>query len=145
MSNTNKKPNPLYILAFTLIAILIANSAYLSYKYSQFYYGGSLLSSFDCADDCDSVMMSQYALIFGVPVPFYGLLYFITIAVSFALLVKAKIQRKVFDLFLVSGCAFALYCLYLLKFALQLSCKFCMLSHCCLFAFTALYFIYLRK
>lgn len=161
-----KQVNSFYFLAYTLLSVMILNSIYLSYKYINFYYLGDMIKSFDCTDDCDSVMMSSYSLVFGIPVPVFGLLYFIALTLFFILLSNYKadsngfitklankiigsdtlqIQQKLFELMLLIGCLVALWFLYILYGELGMFCKFCMLSHSCLFLFTFVYFFLLKS
>jgi uncharacterized membrane protein len=70
------------------------NSSFLSYKYCKFYFGNKLLTNFDCSDGCDSVMMSSYSLIFGLPVPLYGLVYFLGLTLIFILHQKKILEQK---------------------------------------------------
>jgi uncharacterized membrane protein len=122
-------------LQYFLLLVMIINSSYLSYKYCKFYYGNKLLESFDCADGCDSVMMSSYSLIFGIPVPLYGLFYFLGLTILFTLHTKKNLSKRIVGLYLAPGLGFAIYCLYVLYFVLQLNCKFCLLSHGSLLVF----------
>lgn len=126
-------------LPYFFLVILIVNSAFLSYKYWNFYYGGGLLGVFDCQDDCDSVMMSKYARIFAVPVPIYGLLYFSILTYLYG----KHSGSRLFQAFLGLGLLAALSFVYILYFLLQMQCKFCLLSHLSLFAFAVS--DYLRK
>lgn len=121
------------------MTVMLINSSYLSYKYCKFYFGNKLLESFDCADGCDSVMMSSYSLMFGIPVPVYGLVYFLGLTVLLILHTKNSVPKKAVGLYLAPGLGFAGYCLYVLYFVLQLNCKFCLLSHGCLILFTILF------
>lgn len=167
MFNLDKKQaNSFYFLAYVLLAVMIINSLYLSYKYLNFYYGGGVLNSFDCTDDCDSVMMSNYSMFMGIPVPVYGLFYFIAITAFFVLLTNYKaegdnwlikfssilisadkygFQQKLFELLLLLGTGFALWFLYILYFVLEMVCKFCLLSHSSLILFTLIYFFLLKR
>lgn len=160
-----KQANSLYFLAYVLLVVLMLNSAYLSYKYINFYFFGDMVQSFDCTDDCDSVMMSSYSLLFGIPVPVFGLVYFGSLTAFFTLLTnyksgaenfltkladkiigvdKFKLQQKLFEFLLLTGCLVALWFLYVLYGELEMFCKFCMLSHTCLFLFTFVYFFLLK-
>ena len=160
-----KQANSFYFLAYLLLAVLVLNSLYLSYKYINFYYLGDMVKSFDCLDDCDSVMMSSYSLIYGIPVPVFGLFYFIALTLFFVLLTnyqsgannflerfankilgadKFHLQQKLFEFTLLTGCLVAFWFLYILYGELKMFCKFCMLSHVCLFLFTFVYFLLLK-
>lgn len=160
-----KQANSFYFLAYVLLSVLILNSVYLSYKYINFYYLGDMIQSFDCTDDCDSVMMSSYSLLFGIPVPVFGLIYFGALTLFFVLLTnyksgsdnfianvsnkilgsdKFQLQQKLFEFLLLTGCLVAFWFLYILYGELKMFCKFCMLSHTCLFLFTFVYFFLLK-
>lgn len=128
------------ILAYLLLLMMVLNSSFLSYKYINFYYGGGMLKAFDCTDGCDSVMMSQYAMFFGIPVPIYGLAYFILITLLF----HFKQNRFLIPILLL-GSAGAIGFLYILYFVLHMTCKFCLLSHILLFLFTILVIRSLRR
>ncbi len=132
------------IAAYSLLITLIINSAYLSYKYFNFYHSFNLLQSFDCKDDCDAVMMSPYAMFFGVPTPCYGLIYFTTLFVLFMILTKQPRLKLFFEIYLLIGCLSAFGLVYLLYYILHLSCQFCLLSHLTLLLFSILYCL-LRK
>lgn len=133
-----------YYLAYTLLLILIINSAYLSYKYFNFYYGGNLLDNLNCSDGCDSVMMSPYAMFAGIPVPAFGLAYFIILTIAFLLYSKSILDQKFFDLLIFAGVLAALAFLYILYFKLHMMCKFCLLSHIGTGLFAINYFTLIR-
>jgi uncharacterized membrane protein len=164
MPINEQQKNSLYFLAYLLLGILVLNSSYLSYKYINFFYGGNMLASLDCADDCDSVMMSPYSMLWGVPVPVYGLAYFLALAAFFILLTAYKqehwlaklaaifishdryrLQQKLFELMLILGCLGATAFLFILYGVLHMFCKFCLLSHIGLFLFTINYFFLLKR
>ncbi len=164
MQISEQQKHSLYFLAYLLLGILILNSSYLSYKYLSFFYGGNMLASLDCADDCDSVMMSQYSMLFGIPVPVYGLVYFLALAAFFTLLTvykqdhplskiadlfishdRYRLQQKLFEFMLIAGCLGASAFLYVLYGVLHMVCKFCLLSHISLFLFTLNYFFLLKR
>jgi uncharacterized membrane protein len=111
-------------------------------------------------------MMSEYSIFFGIPVPVFGLLYFIATTAFFVILTQYNspsaswlsrlsqflisndryhIQTRIFEIFLIIGCITAAGFLYLLYFVLGMMCKFCLLSHSCLFLFTIIYFFLLKR
>jgi uncharacterized membrane protein len=166
MQLNKNQVNSLYLVSYFLLGVMIINSSYLAYKYLKFHYGAADLTSFDCSDGCDTVMMSNYSMIFGIPVPVYGLLFFILITVLFIILTKFndpsaswldqlsklesksssyKVQKQLFELLLIVGCLAAVGFIYLLYFVIEAMCKFCLLSHICLFLFTIIYFVFLRR
>lgn len=135
-AKTNKY---LQIPLYALFAILIANSSYLTYKYVHFYYMGGFLSP-GCTDDCDSVMMSKFALLFGVPIPIYGLSYFLVLFTLYLLSQINICSKKVFEMFLILGCIAAAVFLYLLYVQLEMYCKFCTISHVSTYLLAIYYF-----
>ncbi|MEY3370367.1 MAG: Vitamin epoxide reductase family [Cyanobacteriota bacterium] len=124
------------LIQYALLMIMLLNNSYLSYKYCNFYYGSKLLENFGCSDDCDSVMMSSYALLFGIPLPLYGLMYTLILSFLFIFFKERKISKYLIGFYLAVGLSFASYCLYLLYFVLKLNCKFCLLSHVSLILFS---------
>jgi uncharacterized membrane protein len=166
MQLNRNQVNAMYLISYFLLSVMIINSTYLSYKYLNYFYGPADLASFDCSDGCDTVMMSNYSMIFGIPVPVYGLLFFILITVLFVTLTKFndpsaswlehlsklesstssyKVQKQIFELLLILGCLAAIVFIYLLYFVIGSICKFCLLSHIFLFLFTIIYFVILRR
>jgi uncharacterized membrane protein len=127
-------------MAIFLLLVLIVNASYLSYKYINFYFLGGMLSTLDCADDCDAVMMSKYALLLGVPTPIYGLVYFLGLAFLYFLRSKSPLFSKLFNYYLILGLLVASGFLYVLYFVLHMSCKFCLISHVTLFIFAVVHY-----
>ena len=75
------------IIPFMLLGVLIINSAVLAYKYINFYYFKDILAdihSLACTTDCDAVMLSKYALLFGIPTPIFGLASFSLLCYMFS-------------------------------------------------------------
>ncbi len=145
--------NWLTFIPYTLLSGLLINSSYLSNKYIDFYFKGGFLSA-DCGDDCDSVMTSKFAMIFGIPIPIYGLSFFIVLTISFLILHLSQKKKPlgflpspklIFEMLLIMGCVAASVFLYILYFELQMICKFCLISHSLTFSLTAFYFIFLRS
>lgn len=146
-----KPNNPKAILfaSFVLLLVLLVNSAFLSYKYWQFYFGGGMFNAFNCTDGCDTVMMSKYAMIFGFPTPLYGFLVFLIIfiiySMIFVLKIKNQLLKTILDISVAGSCLAAFGFLYIMYQVLHMACKFCLLSHICTFLFALIYFYYMRK
>lgn len=86
MSEQQKK-HEFPIIPFMLLGVLIINSAVLAYKYINFYYFKDILAdihSLACTTDCDAVMLSKYALLFGIPTPIFGLVSFSLLCYMFS-------------------------------------------------------------
>jgi uncharacterized membrane protein len=104
MSEQQKK-HEFPIIPFMLLGVLIINSAVLAYKYINFYYFKDILAdihSLACTTDCDAVMLSKYALLFGIPTPIFGLASFSLLCYMFSRIhfgtqhpdLKTKIDNK---------------------------------------------------
>jgi uncharacterized membrane protein len=157
-----QKKHEFPIIPFMLLGVLIINSAVLAYKYINFYYFKDILAdihSLACTTDCDAVMLSKYALLFGIPTPIFGLASFSLLCYMFSRIhfgnehpdLKTKIDnelekiQRVFETFLIFLILIALSYMYIMFFKLELVCKFCMLSHVTLFLFAAYYFVYYKR
>ncbi len=129
-------------LAYPLFLGLIADSAYLSDKYYKFYYQGGLLESLGCTNDCDTVMMSPYALIFKIPVPIFGLaFYLLTLGLYIAWQRNGtELLKRSLELALLIGSTAALIFIYLMYFELHAVCKFCLAAHAMFLSLTGLYY-----
>ncbi len=150
--------NKAKLLPYILFTGLIADASYLSSKYYDFYYRGGFLNSLGCTDDCDTVMMSPYALIFKIPVPFYGLAFYIAtlaIYIWWHRTAKQSIMHSPTDIShvyatraleaaLVLGCLAALIFTYILYFQLHAICKFCLAAHGIFVVLSLFYFTKLR-
>jgi uncharacterized membrane protein len=82
-----QKKHEFPIIPFMLLGVLIINSAVLAYKYINFYYFKDILAdihSLACTTDCDAVMLSKYALLFGIPTPIFGLASFSLLCYMFS-------------------------------------------------------------
>lgn len=145
----------LKLLPYILFTGLIADASFLSYKYFNFYYRDGFLNSLGCTDDCDTVMMSPYALLFKIPVPFYGLaFYFLTLVVYVwwqrssviaRSAARQSISQRALEAMLVLGCLAALIFVYILYFKLHAVCKFCLAAHTMFVLLSLLYFTKLRS
>lgn len=144
----------IYFLPYLFYLGLVVNSAYLSYKYYDFYFAGNYLAMANCADNCDSVMTSKYALVMGIPLPFFGLAFFIAWTLIYAILhYKSKdlanscfLRSKfIFELMTALAVIAAGTFLYLLYFDLHLFCKFCTISHVLSLGLALYYLLFLRK
>lgn len=143
-------------IGYGLLAILIINSAYLSYRYINFYYLGGMLDSFDCADNCDSVMTSSYAMLLGIPVPVYGFVSFSSLLLLFFIVDSTKSSKetnirnfhkladRLLQIGLILGSLSAMSFLYILYSIMEVNCKFCLTSHVCLFLLVLFYFFIYR-
>ena len=144
---TDDKNLRIKFYGYPLFLALLVDAGYLSWKYYDFYYRAGFLNSLGCSDDCDSVMMSPYALLFGFPLPFYGFVFYL---LCLALYVGYHVQpskilfRTLLDLSLILGSLVSFFLIYLLYFQVHALCKFCLGAHLTFFALSILYFSKLR-
>lgn len=83
--------------------------------------------------DCESVVHSEYATFFGIPVELLGMAYYSLIAVSYAVIAAAPAVAAsplVFGLLAITSAAFlfSLYLTFIQAFAIKQWCSWCLLS-----------------
>jgi uncharacterized membrane protein len=111
------------IVAFSLIGLSIAT--YLAYFY---IYGAPI----PCSNHgCDTVRQSSYAKVYGIPMPLFGVVFYLL----FALLGVLKLLKKTFpydDTFLrilgTGGLLFSAYLTYLEAYVILAWCVWCVAS-----------------
>jgi len=118
--------NLVYAL-FALAAIGLINALYLAVSY---YTGASLACSL--LDGCNVVAASPYSKLFGIPLAYFGVLYFIgALSLGALMLVNAHIISKyawaVFS-YTVLGGMFSLYFEYLQLGPIGAICIYCQIS-----------------
>ena len=107
------KPNTPAISLLLITGIAIA----LYLLYSK-YFADSIICNFS---SCSSVTSSKYAFIFGLPISFYGLLYYLGFASLFFFTDNLK---RIFYYSLI-GIAFTLYLSFIEAFVLHAWCEWC--------------------
>jgi len=115
---------PYYMFAVTLIGI--ADAFYLAHA----SYTGSSLT---CAifEGCNTVARSPYAKIFGVPMSYFGLifyLYMLGLAAFLAFDPYSRGQRYAALLYTFIGVCYSAYSLYLQLFVIHAVCIYCLTS-----------------
>lgn len=110
-------------LSFSLLLILlgIIDTLYLTWEHYANIVppcpAHSILGSFI---DCGKVLQSSYANIFGIPLPFLGVMYFIFLLVIF--------KTKYFKYMTIFGLLFSLYLFFIQIYILHAICIYCTLS-----------------
>ncbi len=123
---TKFNPAPIgALVAFAVIALLgFADATYLTVQ----HFMNSLPP---CTfGNCELVLTSRYAVIFGVPTALWGALYYFSILVSALLYIDLKkdaFLRTALGLTCV-GLGMSLWFLYLQMFVLHAYCQFCLIS-----------------
>ncbi len=81
-------------------------------------------------DNCNVVLLSKYAIMFGIPMAILGLIYYFTIFINSILFKTSKnTLYKIILLYLpFIGFIFSLWLIYLQLFILHAICMYCMLS-----------------
>lgn len=113
-------------LIFILSLIGLAISAFLFYEYT---FAGSVMCPL--GQGCDIVRASPYSYIFGIPLPFPGLLFYLVMAVLAVVgshELPVKIVKKLQFLIALSGVVFGVYLTYLEAFVIKAYCFWCVLS-----------------
>lgn len=112
----------IFILSLTGLAI----SAFLFYEYT---FAGSVMCPL--GQGCDIVRASPYSYIFGIPLPFPGLLFYLAMAILAVVSsheLPVKIVKKLQLLIASSGVVFGIYLTYLEAFVIKAYCFWCVLS-----------------
>ncbi len=114
------------ILMYGLLVLVgFADAAYLSaMHYYQTDPGCSLITG------CDAVLNSEYAVMFGVPLAYSGLLYYVTLLFGTVFYYQNGSDRIILGLITINGIGllFSLYLIYIQAFVLHAFCQYCLLS-----------------
>ena len=116
---------PAVLLALALLGLAVA--LYDSYV----IYHGQLLWCPPPIDGCNEVAASPYARIFGVPVGYFGVVYYLYMAALGVLLVfdpRSAGLRRGAVLYAVLGVAFSLYFMVLQAGFIRAFCVYCLVS-----------------
>ncbi|NIP39374.1 MAG: vitamin K epoxide reductase family protein [Candidatus Dadabacteria bacterium] len=116
------KKSDILILVFAVLGLLI--SAYLSYAYFSSGQTTFCLSG----SGCDVVRESPYSKVFGISVPYFGLIGYLIII--FSLLYKGLGDKRysLIYYFSLAGVAFSAYLTYLEVAVIKAICPYCVLS-----------------
>lgn len=125
ISRTEKKVL-IFICAVGIIGLFI--SSYLWYQYSQ-------PTPLICASDCEKVRQSKYAIVYGVSMPVFGVLYYLfLLSLSFFSLFKRKISKLTITTLWIanfSALLFSGYLTYLEIWVIKGICQWCVASAIC--------------
>ncbi len=106
-----------YYLLLILNLFGLLTSLYLTY----IHYSSNLYVCL-AGDNCNKVLTSQYSQIFGIPISFFGTIYFLIVLILLVLKIKKLIQILIFLGFVVG-----LILIYLQMFVLKAICFYCFL------------------
>lgn len=113
-------------LIFILSLFGLAISAFLFYEYT---FAGSVMCPL--GQGCDIVRSSPYSYIFGIPLPFLGMLFYLVMAILSIIHsheLPVKIVRRLQLMIALSGVVFGIYLTYLEAFVIKAYCFWCVLS-----------------
>lgn len=108
-----------------LILIGLADAAYLSaLHYYQADPGCSLITG------CDAVLSSEYAVIFGIPLAYGGLVYYFTLLMGVLVYYQYETKKALQVVFGVNllGFLFSMWLVYVQAVLLQAFCQYCLVS-----------------
>ncbi len=123
MSQTHPKYSPFLVL---LSSLGFLDALFLSYEH---FLG--LIPPCTTGFQCDLVTSSSYSVVFGIPVPYLGLLYYLVLFIGSLLILENKHINKIIQLlFILSGIGFlgSLYFTYIQAFVLNAWCLYCIFS-----------------
>lgn len=102
-----------------------ADATYLTVKHLYKADAGCLLS-----DGCDTVLNSEFSSIFGIPLAFLGLAYYLICVIGITAYHQTGKADILKGLFLVNlgGFAFSIWLIYLQAFVLNAFCTWCLFS-----------------
>ena len=115
-----------WLLFLGILAVLgFADALYLSLMHVQ---GGDVGCS--VITGCDAVLTSEYAYIFGIPLAFLGVLYYLSVVFGAALYYQtdSRIFLKGIALIVGGGFLFTLWLIYLQAAVINAFCQFCLIS-----------------
>ncbi len=115
----------------TIVGLSLVGFSIASYIYHRKRAAEHLLCPFN--GDCDSVVHSEYAFFFTVPVEVWGMLYYVGIALAYFLLTLLPSFASPFVFFMLLGVTitaflFSLYLTFIQAFTLHEWCTWCLFS-----------------
>lgn len=113
-------------LIFVLSLLGLAVSAFLFYEYT---FAGAVICPTGAG--CDIVRASPYSYLLGIPLPLFGMVFYLGMAILAVVSshdLPTKMVKKLQFLMAFSGVAFGVYLTYLEAFVIRAYCFWCVLS-----------------
>ena len=127
LSNKNWRPIPKWIPILFLVGGFIGfiDSAYLSVLHYK-----NVIPPCSILGQCEAVLTSRYATIFGVPNAFLGVFYYLVVVVLSVLYFDTKQVKYLITAMgaIILGFIFTLWFVYLQAFVIKAFCEYCLLS-----------------
>lgn len=101
----------------------LTDAGYLTVKH---YSKSSVICSI--SQGCDKVLSSDYAVIFGIPVALFGVIFYFVALVLAVHFFTQKTYHWVLNVWATIGLISTIYLLYLQAFVLKAWCQYCLLS-----------------
>ena len=111
---TNIKFRILNIILVILAMVGLTDAGYLTVKH---YGKSSVICSI--SQGCDKVLSSDYALVFGIPVALFGVIFYFVVLVLAVHFLTQKTYHWVLNIWATVGLISTLYLLYLQAFVLK--------------------------
>lgn len=118
-----KKIITVFVLFLAVIGLL--DSGYLTWK----HYAGTGPACL-VFERCDEVLNSEYAVMFGLPVSLWGMVYYAAILflAIFSFLEKSRRALDLAAIIVLAGFLFSVYFLFIQFFVLKAICFYCLVS-----------------
>lgn len=133
----------LWLLA-AISAIGLANSVYLTIT----HYSNTLVPC-SFSHGCETVLRSQYAVVLGVPVAIYGVIFYLVTFVAAVYFVTNKQYHWWLSIWALAGFCSTLYLIFVQAVILKAFCQYCLVStftsSITFIITTVLYYIYKEK
>lgn len=118
-----------------LIALILSIAGFFDASYLTILHYKNIIPPCTIALGCETVLTSQFATIFGIPIALFGSLFFLTLI--FLLLLGFL---KYFKLLILSGVLVSVILIYIQAFILHAFCQYCLLNEAIIFAIFILSF-----
>lgn len=123
----------------------LIDATYLTYEhYARLIPPCQIVKIFFILINCENVLQSKYAVIFGIPVALLGLIHYLLL-VLLVLFGRNKLFRIWFFLQTSAGVAISIYLMYLQLFVLKSICIYCTISALISFSLFTLSFLWLES
>lgn len=136
--------NKIFILLLTLSFLGFVDSTYLTITHYK-----NIIPPCTITNGCEKVLSSNFAVIFGIPMAAYGIVYFIA-SIAFNVLLFQRRKniwlKRIFMIFNSSGVVAAVILLVIQFLIIKALCQYCMLVELILFLlFTLCVFLLNRR
>jgi uncharacterized membrane protein len=133
----------IFILLLVLSFLGFADSTYLTMVHYK-----NIIPPCTITQGCETVLTSTFATIYGIPLAFFGCIYFFASMILDVLIFlhsNSVWTRKIFMLFNSSGLVSAFVFLYLQFITIKAACQYCLLVELILFLLFGLSILFLKK